>query len=108
MERPEMTVGDLIDCLSACDRSASLRLAMNPFFPMAHRAAQIVEALDERGKPVVYLSEGRDADSQLGPLPSEVAVAFTWQAPVLAPSRRPRRSACTEGITPVHGSWRRP
>ncbi|MFE4985785.1 MULTISPECIES: hypothetical protein [unclassified Streptomyces] len=92
-----MTVGDLIDRLSACDRSAPLRLAMNPFFPMAHRAAQIVEALDEKEKPVVYLAEWRDEDSQLGPLPPEVAVAFAWQAPVLAPPRRPRRSACPVG-----------
>lgn len=94
MERPEMTVGDLIDRLSACDRSAPLRLAVNPFFPMAHRAAQIVEALDEKEKPVVYLAERRDEGSQLGPLPPEVAVAFAWRAPVLVPPRRPRRSAC--------------
>lgn len=97
MERPEMTVGDLIDRLSACDRSAPLRLAMNPFFPMAHRATQIVEALDGPEKPVVYLAEGRDEDSQFGPLPPEVAVALTWQPPVLAPPRRPRRSACPAG-----------
>nr|WP_128982812.1 hypothetical protein [Streptomyces roseicoloratus] len=97
MERPEMTVGDLIDCLSACDRSAPLRLAMNPFFPMAHRATRIVEALDEQEKPVVYLAEGRGEDSQFGPLPPEVAVALTWQAPVLAPPRRLRRSACPVG-----------
>lgn len=31
MEHTEMTVGDLIDLLSACDRGAPVRLAMNPF-----------------------------------------------------------------------------
>ncbi|MFF4863476.1 hypothetical protein ACFY3J_17385 [Streptomyces sp. NPDC001231] len=93
MELSEMTVGDLVDRLSACDRTAPVRLAMNPFFPMAHRAAQIVEARDEAGRPVVYLAEGRDVDTQLGHLPPEVAVALTWQAPVQAPPRRPRRTA---------------
>lgn len=93
MESSEMTVGDVIDLLSACDPTAPLRLAMNPFFPMAHRPAQIVESRDETGRPVVYLAEGRDTDSQLGHLPPEVAVALTWQAPVQAPPRRPRRTA---------------
>ncbi|NGO47301.1 hypothetical protein [Streptomyces ureilyticus] len=93
MDPSEMTVGDLIDRLSACDRTAPLRLAMNPFFPMAHRAAQVVEARDETGGPVVYLAESREADGQLGHLPPEVAVALTWQAPVQPPPRRPRRTA---------------
>ncbi|CAM5572199.1 hypothetical protein [Streptomyces aurantiogriseus] len=92
MQPSEMTVGDLIDRLSTCDRTAPLRMAMNPFFPMAHRAAQVVEARDEAGRPVVYLAEGRDADSQFGHLPPEVAVALTWQAPVQVPPRRPRRT----------------
>ena len=93
MEASEMTVGDLIDRLSTCDRTALVRLAMNPFFPMAHRPAQVVEARDEAGRPVVYLAESQDGDSQLGHLPPEVAVALTWQAPVQAPPRRPRRTA---------------
>nr|WP_107433866.1 hypothetical protein [Streptomyces niveus] len=92
MEHVEMTVGDLIGLLSACDRSAPVRLAMSPFFPMAHRLTQVVQS-DERGRPVVYLAEGRDPDTQLGSLPPEVAVALTWQGPVQAPSRRARRSA---------------
>ncbi|MEE1797364.1 hypothetical protein PUR57_01435 [Streptomyces sp. JV176] len=82
MEYAELTVGDLIERLSACDPAAPLRLAMNPFFPMAHRLAQVIEAGDGTGRPVVYLAEGRDAESQLGYLPPEVAVALTWQAPV--------------------------
>jgi hypothetical protein len=89
----ETTVGDLIELLSACDRSAPVRQAMNPFFPMAHRLAQVVQCVDERGRTVVYLAEGRDEDSQLGHLPPEVAVALTWQGPVQAPPRRPRRRA---------------
>ncbi|WP_407706588.1 hypothetical protein [Streptomyces scopuliridis] len=87
-----MTVGDLIDLLSTCDRSVPVRLAMNPFFPMEHRLTQVVQS-DGRGRPVVYLAEGQDPSSQLGPLPPEVAVALTWQGPVQAPPRRARRTA---------------
>ncbi|MEU2133644.1 hypothetical protein [Streptomyces sp. NPDC018352] len=93
MTSPEMTVGDLIDLLSGCDQDAPVRQAMNPFFPMAHRLAQVVQSVDEAGRSVVYLAEGRDADEQLGYLPPEAAVALTWQGPVQAPPRRPRRIA---------------
>ncbi|MFC8852444.1 hypothetical protein ACFWFH_29990 [Streptomyces coelicoflavus] len=93
MTSPEMTVGDLIDLLSGCDRSAPVRQAMNPFFPMAHRLAHVLQSVDETGRSVVYLAEGRDEDAQLGHLPPEVAIALTWQGPVQAPPRRPRRRA---------------
>lgn len=93
MKHTEMTVGDLIDLLATCDRNAPVRQAMNPFFPMAHRLEQVLQATDETGLPVVYLAEGRDADTQLGHLPPEIAVALAWQAPVQAPPRRPRRTA---------------
>ncbi|MFH8350497.1 hypothetical protein [Streptomyces sp. NPDC018045] len=93
MPHNELTVGDLIDLLSACERSAPVRQAMNPFFPMAHRLAQVVQSEDETGRPVVYLAEGRDADSQLGHLPPEVAVELAWHSQVQAPPRRPRRTA---------------
>ncbi|MET8013496.1 hypothetical protein ABZU86_16690 [Streptomyces sp. NPDC005271] len=93
MTHPEMTVDELIDLLSACDRSAPVRQAMNPFFAMAHRLAQVVQSVDETGRTVVYLAEGRDQDTQLGHLPPEVAVALSWQGPVQAPPRRPRRTA---------------
>ncbi|MFJ2744842.1 hypothetical protein ACIO3O_34875 [Streptomyces sp. NPDC087440] len=93
MESPEMNVGDLVALLSTCDPNTPLRLAMNPYFPMAHRLAQLVESVDETGRPVVYLAEGPDADSQIGPLPPEAAVALTWQRPVQAAPRRPRRIA---------------
>ncbi|AJE87459.1 hypothetical protein SLNWT_7083 [Streptomyces albus] len=88
---PEMTVGGLVDLLSGCDRSAPVRGAMNPFFPMVHRFARVVESVDETGRAVVYLAEGPDEDAQLGHLPPEVAIELTWRSPVLAPPRRPRR-----------------
>nr|WP_203621464.1 hypothetical protein [Streptomyces anulatus] len=88
-----MTVGDLIDLLSVRDRSAPVRLAMNPFFPMAHRIERVLASVEETGGAVVYLAEGRDEGSQLGHLPTEVAVALTWQGPVQAPQRRTRRRA---------------
>ncbi|OKI10223.1 hypothetical protein A6A06_01350 [Streptomyces sp. CB02923] len=93
MPHTELTVGDLIDLLSACGRGLPVRLAVNPFFPMAHRVEQAVQATDETGRRVVYLAEGRDADTQLGHLPPEVAVELAWQSPVQAPPRRPRRRA---------------
>jgi hypothetical protein len=91
----ELTVGELADLLSACDRHASVRLAVNPFFPMAHRLERITEATDETGRTVVYLAEGRDPDSQLGHLPPAVAVDLEWHAPA-QPPRRARRSAARE------------
>ncbi|ULR48440.1 hypothetical protein [Streptomyces deccanensis] len=89
----EMTVGDLIDLLSGCDCRAPVRQAMNPFAPMAHRLAQVLESVDETGRTVVYLAEGPAPDAQLGHLPPEVAIALTWQGPVQAPPIRPRRHA---------------
>ncbi|MBB5938641.1 hypothetical protein [Streptomyces zagrosensis] len=93
MTFPEMTVGDLIDLLSACDPNAPVRQAMNPFFPMAHRLERVLQSVDETGRTVVYLAEGRDEDAQLGHLPPEVAIELTWQGTVYAPPRRPRRRA---------------
>ncbi|MFJ9901173.1 hypothetical protein ACIQPR_48525 [Streptomyces sp. NPDC091280] len=88
-----MTVGELIDHLSAFDRSAPVRQAMNPFSPTEHRLMQVMAATDWTGQLVVYLAEGRDADTQLGHLPPEVAVLLAWQGPVQALPRRPRRTA---------------
>ncbi|NEB19702.1 hypothetical protein [Streptomyces coelicoflavus] len=93
MTFPEMTVHDLIESLSGCDPNAPVRQAVNPFFPMAHRMAQVLQSVDETGRTVVYLAEGQDDDAQLGHLPPEVAIALTWQGPVQAPPRRPRRRA---------------
>ncbi|MGW2721124.1 hypothetical protein [Streptomyces sp. NPDC001492] len=84
-----MTVGDILDLLSACDRDTPVRLAINPFFPMAHRLGGVEKAVDERGRPLVYIAESPEAQ-QFGPLPPAVAVALTWQEPVEAPPRRRR------------------
>ncbi|MEV5878002.1 hypothetical protein AB0L75_28010 [Streptomyces sp. NPDC052101] len=75
--------------LSACDRDVPVRLAINPFFPMAHRLGGVRAAVDERGRPVVYIAESKEAE-QFGPLPPEVAVDLTWQPPTEAPPRRRR------------------
>ncbi|MFF3556207.1 hypothetical protein ACFYXL_22705 [Streptomyces tsukubensis] len=84
-----MTVGDLIDHLSTLDRTAPVRLAVNPFFPMAHRSGDVVEARDETGRTIVFLADSGD---QLGPLPPQVAVRLTWQEPTVAPARPRRRT----------------
>ncbi|BDH07180.1 hypothetical protein [Streptomyces seoulensis] len=93
MTSPEMTVREVIDLLSGYDPDAPVRQAVNPYFPMAHRLARVVQSVDETGRTVVYLAETNDADAQLGHLPPEVAVALAWQGPVQAPPRRPRRIA---------------
>ncbi|MER5822140.1 hypothetical protein ABT086_07620 [Streptomyces mirabilis] len=89
MHPHEMTVGDILDLLSDCDRDAPVRLAINPFFPMAHRLGGVEKAVDEYGRPVVYIAESKEAE-QFGPLPPAVAVALTWQPPAEGPSRRRR------------------
>ena len=85
----EMTVGDILDLLSTCDRDTPVRLAINPFFPMAHRLGGVEKTVDEPGRPMVYIAESPEAE-QFGPLPPAVAVALTWQDPVEAPPRRRR------------------
>ncbi|MCX4659159.1 hypothetical protein [Streptomyces uncialis] len=92
-DTPELTVGELIDQLSALDRSATVRLAVNPFFPMAHRVAGVVGARDEKGMPLVFLADG----DQLGHVPPDVAVRLTWQEPTVAPPRGRRRAARPTG-----------
>ncbi|MEU6192376.1 hypothetical protein [Streptomyces sp. NPDC047061] len=84
-----MTVGDLLDLLSAYDRDTPVRLAVNPFFPMAHRLGGVDSVADEQGRPVVYIAESPEAE-QFGPLPPAVAVALTWQPPAEGPARRRR------------------
>ncbi|MFI2204677.1 hypothetical protein ACH47Z_28595 [Streptomyces sp. NPDC020192] len=87
-----MTVGDILDLLSACDRDTPVRLAINPFFPMAHRLGGVEKTVDEHGQPMVYIAESPEAE-QFGPLPPAVAIALTWQGPVEAPARRRRGAA---------------
>ncbi|MCM2392048.1 hypothetical protein [Streptomyces albipurpureus] len=90
---PELTVGELVDQLSALDRDATVRLAVNPFFPMAHRIAGVMPGRDENGRPLVFLADG----DQLGHLPPDVAVELTWQEPTIAPTRGRRRAARPSG-----------
>ncbi|MEU9339195.1 hypothetical protein AB0D49_39665 [Streptomyces sp. NPDC048290] len=85
-----MTVADLIGLLSAMDQNAPARLAVNPFYPMAHTIAAVVSARDEEGRSVVFLAESGE---QLGHLPPDVAVRLTWQEPTVAPPHRRRRTA---------------
>ncbi|MEU5208826.1 hypothetical protein [Streptomyces sp. NPDC020742] len=68
---------------------ASTEEAVNPCLPLAHRSAQVVRSVDETGRTVVHLAEGRDTDTQLGHLSPDVAVELAWQSPVQAPPRRP-------------------
>lgn len=95
---PEPTVGDLLDQLSACDRTAGVQLAINPDFPMAHRAGAVAAARDEQGRPVLFLTEpDEDEAQQFGPLQPDVAVALTWHEPTEAPPRRRRGTRPTGG-----------
>ncbi|MET9296599.1 hypothetical protein [Streptomyces sp. NPDC003077] len=87
-----MTVGEVVDLLTGCDRGTPVRLAINPFFPMAHKLGGVVIARDEKGTPAVFIAEAKDAE-QLGHLPPDVAVQLTWQAPAEAPSYRRRKAA---------------
>lgn len=89
---PEMTVGDLIDLLSACDRDTPARLAINPFFPMAHRIGGVIASQDESGNPLVFIAEAKDAD-QIGYLPPDIAVQLAWHEPTEAPSHRRRKAS---------------
>ncbi|MFD9793302.1 hypothetical protein ACFWXK_20405 [Streptomyces sp. NPDC059070] len=57
MPAPEMTVGELIEQLSVMDPEARVWLAVNPFFPMAHRLDAVTAAEDQDGSPTVYLAE---------------------------------------------------
>nr|WP_039640522.1 hypothetical protein [Streptomyces sp. 769] len=86
---PELSVGELLDLLSACERDAVVRLGINPDFPLAHRMGGVLGARDKNGRPVVFIAEPEEAE-QFGPLPPDVAVALTWHLPTEAPPRRRR------------------
>ncbi|RST17409.1 hypothetical protein EF908_34495 [Streptomyces sp. WAC04770] len=93
---PEITVGDVLDALSTCDRMARVRMAVNPFYPMAHLLGGVIESRAENGESVVYFAESKEA-VQLGPLPPDVAVTLTWQPPNEAPARRRRGTTRPSG-----------
>ncbi|GAA3904427.1 hypothetical protein GCM10022244_13280 [Streptomyces gulbargensis] len=89
MPQPDLTVRELISRLSDLDPDIPVRLAINPFHPMAHRFAAVLHGADQSGRPTVYLAEDREA-VQYGYLPRPVAEALAWMPPV-DPPRGPRR-----------------
>lgn len=94
----EMTVADLIQHLSEVDPSARVRLAINPFFPMAHKMGAVTMDTDQEGRPIVYLAEDAEA-VQYGYLPRPVAEALTWMPPVEPPVRGRRLRAVSDDDT---------
>ncbi|WP_372481384.1 hypothetical protein [Streptomyces flavotricini] len=90
----EITVGEVIDRLSAFDRGAPVRLAINPLFPLEHTVAGITATVDTQGRTVVYIAERGE---QLGPVPPAVAVGLAWREPTEAPPRRRRPATGTAG-----------
>ncbi|MFG2232304.1 hypothetical protein ACGFNX_20205 [Streptomyces sp. NPDC048723] len=87
-----MTVGEIIDRLSTCDRDAQFFLAINPEFPHVHFAGEIVTARDGHGSQVVFLGEAEQGEF----LPPAIAQALTWHPPTVTASlsrRAARRSA---------------
>lgn len=94
----EMTVADLMKHLSAADPSAPVRLAINPFFAMAHKMGSVIVGADLDGRPVVYLAEGAEA-VQYGNLPRPVAEALTWMPPLEPPTRGRRLRAVSDDET---------
>ncbi|MET9958184.1 hypothetical protein ABZ128_03700 [Streptomyces sp. NPDC006326] len=94
----EMTVADLMKQLSAADPTARVRLAINPFFAMAHKMGAVIVSADVDGRPIVYLAEDAAA-VQYGNLPRPVAEALTWMPPVEPPSRGRRLRAVADDET---------
>ncbi|MGW1771718.1 hypothetical protein [Streptomyces sp. NPDC002104] len=87
-----VTVGEIIDRLSSCDRDAPFFLAINPEFPYVHFAGEIVKARDAQGHQVVFLGEAGQGEF----LPPAIAQALTWHPPMGTASlsrRAVRRSA---------------
>ncbi|MCM9083167.1 hypothetical protein ACFY7Y_32465 [Streptomyces virginiae] len=94
----EMTVADLMERLSAAAPAARVRLAINPFFPMAHKMGTVTVGTEQDGSPIVYLAEGAEA-VQYGYLPRPVAEALTWMPPVEPPVRGRRLRAVSDDDT---------
>jgi hypothetical protein len=85
---PDITVGEFIDRLSAYNRDAVLRLAINPDFPFAHFVGDLVEGQDDQSRPAVFLGEA----GQQSHLPLVVAQSLGWLLPTGAPARTRRRA----------------
>jgi hypothetical protein len=86
----DVTVGHLVSQLAALDPDTPVRLAINPFHPMAHRLADVLVAADLDGRPTVYLAEDSEA-VQYGYLPRPIAEALAWMPPVDPPTSPRRR-----------------
>ncbi|WP_129838046.1 hypothetical protein [Streptomyces sp. RFCAC02] len=82
----ETTVGDLTAQLSPLPPDAPVRLALNPFFPMAHRIGALVASHDEHGRATVFIAQHPDDDSDTY-LPPDVAIQLMWHPPTSAPPR---------------------
>jgi hypothetical protein len=80
-----VTIGELIDRLSAYDRTSHVRLAINPDFPFAHTIGDIT-ASGETGCQVVFIAE----TGQQEYIAPAVAQALGWQ-PLTEPPSRTRR-----------------
>ncbi|MFR9725067.1 hypothetical protein ACL02R_17135 [Streptomyces sp. MS19] len=87
-----VSVGDLVDALSAWDRGVPVRLAINPFYPMAHRVGEVVAACDADDL-VVYLAEDPAGEQDI--LPPSAAVALAWHPSPSAPERRRRATTAS-------------
>ncbi|BAU88053.1 hypothetical protein SLA_7187 [Streptomyces laurentii] len=96
---PDLTVRDLISRLSALDPDTPVRLAINPFFPMAHRLADVVLGEDLDGRSTAYLAEDPKA-VQYGYLPRSAAEALTWMPPADPPTTTRRRLRAVTPLTP--------
>jgi hypothetical protein len=84
-----MTVGELIERLSALDPASDVRLAINPDFPFAHTIGDITTSDENRHHRVFIAESGHQQH-----LPVEVAQALGWQAltqPLTRTRRAPRR-----------------
>jgi hypothetical protein len=70
-----MTAEELIDILEGVPRSAQVRFAHQPSWPMEYRIGNVVEVLTDDGF-MVYLGEGE----QVGYLPASVTESLGWKS----------------------------
>ncbi|RSS64123.1 hypothetical protein EF912_02410 [Streptomyces sp. WAC07061] len=90
MTETQMTVADLIGRLAELEPDTPLWQAINPFFPMTHRLADVLDSAEPDGRATLYLVE-KSESVQYGHLSRPVAEALTSSPPVGPPPRPPRR-----------------
>ncbi|WP_129843772.1 hypothetical protein [Streptomyces sp. RFCAC02] len=81
-----MTAGDLAAQLSVLPPDTPVRLALNPFFPMAHRIGALVASHDEHGRAIAFVAQYPDDESDTH-LPPDVAERLMWHPPTPTPPR---------------------